>query len=225
MKENILIVAPHCDDEILGCGGTMAKLVKKGHNVFVVMITNGNIGDPKLFPKEATIKNREEARKAGAYLGVKEVIFFDFPAPKLDTIPSYTLSMALSNTIREKNIGTMFIPHSGDIHRDHFVTFECCLVAARPINNCPVKRIYAYETLSETEWAPPLQNQAFIPTVFEDITDYLEQKIKAFSFYESQFKEFPHPRSIESIRALARHRGVTINTPCAEAFMLVREIR
>ena len=139
---NVLIVAPHCDDEVLGCGGVIEKHAKASDNVFVLMITNGHIGAPELFKAEDTAQNRVEAKAANDFLGVKEVIFFDFPAPRLDSIPSYTISLAISKVIRGKEIETMYIPHKGDIHRDHFVTHECSLVAARPINNCSVKTIY-----------------------------------------------------------------------------------
>lgn len=223
--KNILIVAPHCDDEVLGCGGIMAKYANQGKNVYVVMITNGNIGAPELFSKKDTAKNRKEAVKACRHLGVKEIEFFDFPAPRLDTIASYKLASSLKELIFKFDIDTMYIPHRGDIHLDHRVTYDSCLVAARPIDGCPVKRIYAYETLSETEWAPPLQNDTFIPVVFEDISKFIETKIEAFRMYKSQLKEYPHSRSVESIKALALHRGVTVGYKYAEAFSLIREIR
>ena len=156
---------------------------------------------------------------------MEEIKFFDFPAPRLDTIASYKLASSLKELIFEFDIDTMYIPHRGDIHLDHRVTYDSCLVAARPIDGCPVKRIYAYETLSETEWAPPLQNDTFIPVVFEDISDFIEKKIEAFKMYRSQLKEYPHSRSVESIKALAVHRGVTVGYHYAEAFSLVREIR
>ena len=222
--ENILIIAPHCDDEVLGCGGIMKRLSSEGKNVFVLMITNGSIGAPELFKPEDTQRNREEARIVCDFLDVKEVVFFDFPAPRLDSIPSYKLSLEISKVISKFKPDTLFIPHKGDIHRDHFVTHECALVASRPINNSPVKNIYSYETLSETEWAMPSQNEAFIPTVFFDISNFIEDKIQAFSKYESQVKAFPHPRSFESIKALAMHRGATVGFHYAEAFMLIREI-
>jgi LmbE family N-acetylglucosaminyl deacetylase len=225
MKKNILIVAPHCDDEVLGCGGVIKKYTQEGNHVFVLMITNGHLGAPELFKKEDTERNRKEAVKANDFLGVKEVTFLDFPAPRLDTIPSYKLSMAISQVLQERKIEIMYIPHKGDIHRDHFITHECSLVAARPINDCSVKAIYAYETLSETEWAMPSQNEAFIPTVFVDITGYLEDKIDSFAIYESQAKKYPHPRSPESMKALAMHRGATVGFHFAEAFMLIREIK
>tara|TARA_R110002050_G_scaffold270114_2_gene413075 strand:+ start:26008 stop:26685 length:678 start_codon:yes stop_codon:yes gene_type:complete len=221
----VLVVAPHCDDEVLGCGGVIKKRAEAGDEVYVLMITNGHIGAPELFKAEDTAQNRVEAQRANSLLGVKNVIFFDFPAPRLDSIPSYKLSIAISKVIKENKIEIMYIPHRGDIHRDHFVTFECSLVAARPINNCTVKTIYSYETLSETEWAMPFQNEAFIPTVFEDITEQIDDKINSFSKYEGQVKAFPHSRSIESIKALAMHRGATVGCNYAEAFMLIREIR
>jgi len=221
----VLIVAPHCDDEVLGCGGVIKKLSDEKKTVFVLMITNGSIGAPELFKPEDTLNNRKEAEIANKMIGVEKVIFLDFPAPRLDTIPSYKLSLEISKIIKELNVDTMFIPHKGDIHRDHFITHECCLVAARPINNCTVKTILAYETLSETEWAMPSQNEAFIPTVFVDISNYIEDKINAFSKYESQVKSYPHPRSFESIKALAMHRGTTVGYNYAESFMLIRHIQ
>lgn len=101
--KNILIVAPHNDDEILGCGGIMAKYINQGCNVFVVVVTNGHIGAPELFSKEGTLKVRSEALMAHQFLGVKETIFLDFPAVNLDALPAYKLSLALSKVIREKN--------------------------------------------------------------------------------------------------------------------------
>jgi LmbE family N-acetylglucosaminyl deacetylase len=225
MKKNILVIAPHCDDEVLGCGGTMAKLIAEGNKVYVIMVTNGNVGAPELFPIEATRLNRKEAQKSMNFLGVKDTVFFDFPAPRLDTIPSYKLSIAIHQKIMEFNIDTLYIPHRGDIHKDHRITYEASIVAARPIGNCPVKSIYSYETLSETEWAAPFSDEAFIPNVFVNIEKYIELKKEAFTYYKSQMKVFPHPRSLESIENLSMVRGVTVGYRNAEAFMLVREIK
>lgn len=224
MTENILVVAPHCDDEVLGCGGSIAKHVAAGRSVYVAIVTNGHLGAPELFSKEGTEKVRTEARAAHALLGVKEAFFLDFPAPRLDTIPAYQLSMRLSELIYQLQIDTLYIPHRGDIHKDHAITYQASLVAARPINNNPVRRIYAYETLSETEWAPPFGDDAFIPTVFEDIADFISIKLEAFKCFTTQIKQFPHPRSLESIDNLARYRGATVSITHAEAFMLIREI-
>ncbi len=224
MTNKILIIAPHCDDEILGCGGTMAKLTQNGHDVFVAIVTNGHLGAPELFSAEGTKKVRSEALQSHKILGVKETFFLDFPAPRLDTIPSYQLSIAISKIIKDKEIGVLYIPHRGDIHKDHRITYEAALVAARPINGCSVKRILAYETLSETEWAPPFGDDAFIPTVFESIEGFLDKKLEAFSCFSTQIKEFPHPRSLKNIEILSNFRGATVGKNNAEAFMLIREI-
>jgi|SRR6218665_415134 len=221
---NILIVAPHNDDEILGCGGVMSKYIKEGKKVIVAVVTNGHLGAPELFSKEGTQKVRSEALQAHQYLGVHQTVFLDFPAVNLDALPAYKLSMAISNVIKEFAIDTIFIPHRGDIHKDHRITYEAALVAARPINDCTVKRIYAYETLSETEWAAPFGDDVFIPTVFVNIENEIDEKLKAFNFFTSQIKQFPHSRSPEIIRVLSNFRGATVGFSNAEAFMLIRSI-
>ncbi len=225
MTSNILVIAPHCDDEVLGCGGMMAKKNAQGATIYVAIVTNGFIGAPELFPKEGTEKVRHEAKRAHDSLGVRETFFLDFPAPRLDTIPSYKLSLALEKIIRKYTINELYIPHRGDIHKDHRITYEAALVAARPVNNNPVKCIYAYETLSETEWAAPFPDDAFIPTHFEYLSaEYLEMKIKAFQYFTTQEKQPPHPRSQENIEHLARYRGAAISAHAAEAFHLIRSI-
>lgn len=223
--KNVLIIAPHPDDEILGCGGIMAKYVAKGMNVYVAIVTNGHLGAPELFPKEGTEKVRSEAKESHKYLGIKETFFLDFPVLNLVSKPSYKLSMAISSIIKKLQIDTLYIPHRGDIHEDHKVTFEATLVAARPVNSNSVKRIYAYETLSETEWSAPYGDNTFIPTVFENISEFIELKKKAFQFFTTQEKKFPHPRSLKTIEVLSNYRGATVGVPNAEAFMLIREIK
>ena len=222
--KKILIIAPHPDDEILGCGGTIAKYISQGKELYVAIVTNGHKGAPELFSKEGTDKVRLEAKQSHKYLGIKETFFLDFPVLKLASEPSYKLSMAIGSIIKKLNIDTLFIPHRGDIHEDHRITFESALVAARPIDGNPVKRIYAYETLSETEWAAPFGDDAFIPTVFENITEYIDIKKESFKFFTTQVKEYPHPRSLKIVEALSNIRGATVGVNNAEAFMLIREI-
>ena len=224
IEKNILVIAPHCDDEVLGCGGIIAKYSSSGNNVFVAIITNGSLGAPELFSRQGTEKVRAEALSSHRLLGVKETFFLDFPAPRLDTIPAYQLSLKLSQLIKELKVEIVYVPHRGDIHKDHRIAFEAALVAARPINNSTVKKVLAYETLSETEWAPPFSDDAFIPTIFENIENFIDIKVEAMNCYKTQIKEFPHPRSIKTIEALSAFRGSTIGTRSAEAFMLIREI-
>lgn len=223
-KKNILIVAPHNDDEVLGCGGTMAKYTAAGHNVYVAIVTHGHLGAPELFSKEGTERVRSEALKAHKLLGVKQTFFLDFPALRLEANPSYQLSLKLSSVIKENSIEIMYIPHRGDIHKDHRITFEAALVAGRPINNTTIREILAYETLSETEWAAPFGDDAFIPTVFENIEPYIEKKLEAFKCFETQIKEFPHSRSLKTIELLSNLRGAAVGTKNAEAFMLIRRV-
>lgn len=225
MKKTILIIAPHCDDEILGCGATMAKLISQGNKVFVAIMTNGYLGAPELFTKEGTEKVRSEALSSHKLLGVQKTYFLDFPAPKLDTLPLYKIAGKLNEIIKNVKATTIYIPHHGDIHKDHLITHQASMVASRPINNCPVRNIYSYETLSETEWASPSAVNAFLPNVFEDVSDFIKQKVEAFRLYETQIKEYPHPRSVESIINLSKFRGSTIGANNAEAFNLIREIK
>lgn len=222
---NILIVAPHADDEVLGCGGIMAKYASGGHNVFAAIMTNAHVGDPELFPAKMIDEVRKEAKNAHKVLGVKKTFFYDFPAPRLDTFPAYKISNELHKLYKTLNIEILYLPHKGDIHKDHTIIFHAGLVAARPINSCPVKTILAYETLSETEWAAPFGSDIFIPNVFEDLNGFLSHKIKAMKCFKSQLKEFPHSRSLDSIENLAKFRGATIGRHYAESFTLIREIK
>ena len=226
MMDKVLIIAPHPDDEILGCGGTIKKLLNNAKEVSVLVVTNAHFGDPCAYPLEGIQRIRGCALSAHQYLGIKETFFMDFPAPRLDTFPSYKISMAMSELLRDKKFDTVFIPHHGDIHRDHKVVFDSALVACRPVNNCSVKSVYAYETLSETEWGAPYQSEAFIPNVFVELTgEEFNAKCNAMNFFKSQIREFPSSRSIEAIEALAKYRGASVSCARAEAFMLIRDIR
>jgi len=218
---NILVIAPHADDEILGCGGTIARRIAEGNNVTVLIITKGI---EELFASEVIENIRMEAKAAHRYLGVHKTIFFDFPAPLLDQTPSYKISMEISKVLQSVQPEVVYIPHRGDIHKDHKMVFESALVAMRPIGQYTVKQIYAYETLSETEWAAPFADDAFIPNVFVDITRFIYNKIEAMKHYKSQLKEFPHSRSVEVIQSLAKYRGASVGKKAVEAFMLIRKI-
>lgn len=221
MKSKVLVIAPHPDDEVLGCGGTIARHTNQGDEVYVLVVTRGA---PDIYSFEAVEQGREELRAAHSLLKVSSVHFLDFPAPKVDTIPIYKLADAIGEVIRSLCPSIVYLPHGGDIHADHQAVYKAALVAARPINSCSVKRILCYETLSETEWSDPFGDSAFIPTVFVDITEHLDYKLKAMNCYHSQLQQPPHPRSLQGIETLARLRGATVSLPAAEAFMLVREI-
>jgi LmbE family N-acetylglucosaminyl deacetylase len=218
---NVLIVAPHADDEVLGCGGTMARHADRGDSVHVLVATRGI---EELYPPEGIDIVRAEARNAHQILGVKETHFFDFPAPALDTIPRYKIASQVAQLIQKLDVQVLYVPHHGDIHSDHGHLYHACLVAARPLAACSVRKIMAYETISETEWAPPHSDAVFYPTIFNDISDFLSQKLQAMECYKTQLHAPPSARSLRTIEALARYRGSTISRDAAEGFMLIREI-
>lgn len=223
--ERILIVAPHADDEILGCGALMAKLTKEGKKVFVVVCTNAHVGAPELFSEVAIKRVRSEAKEAHKYLGVEKTYFLELPAPALDGYPTFKMSLEMSKVFNEVQPDTVFVPHRGDSHKDHERVHDAAMVLCRPRGNCSVKRVYAYETLSETEWGEPTQAAWFVPTKYFSFTqEEFGEKLKAMSYFESQLAPFPASRSIEAIEALGKYRGTCISKMRAEAFVVLRDI-
>lgn len=218
---NILVIAPHPDDEILGVGGTIAKHTSFGHNVYICIATKGT---PPMFSKESVEKVKNEAINAHKVLGVKDTYFLDFPAVKLEECPKYELNASISRIIAQVKPEVVYLPHRGDIHLDHKIVFDSSMVALRPLGNEKAKEIYCYETLSETEWDAPNITNAFIPNTWIDISDFIDIKKKAISMFESQIKSYPHPRSIKAIEALSEYRGSNMGIKNAEAFMLIRKI-
>lgn len=216
-----LVIAPHPDDEVLGCGGTIARHVREGAEVYLCIVT-------KAYPPEWTegdIKERrEEVLTVNRILGIKKTYFLDLPAVKLDTLPQKELNEAIVQVVNEVQPEIVYIPHGGDVNRDHRLVFDAAMVAVRPKPGTPIRKVLSYETLSETEWAAPLVGNAFIPNVFVDISETLKMKLEAMSAYKKELKEFPHPRSLEAIAAVAKKRGSTAGVRAAEAFLLIREI-
>ena len=193
---NVLVIAPHPDDEILGTGGTIAKRAAQGHDVYVCIVTKGC--EP-LFHEKYVEKGRSECRKADEYLGVKETIFLDFPAVMLEEVPRYELNDGILGVIQRIKPEEVYVPHRGDMQIDHKIVVDAAMVALRPKYSHKVKRIYAYETLSETGWDIPNVMNEFIPTVYEDISDTINKKIEAMNIFQSQLASFPNARSIGAI--------------------------
>lgn len=218
----VLVIAPHPDDEVIGVGGTIAKRTAAGDEVFVCVVTKG----PKsLFPEELVEQTRKECSDADAKLGVKETIFLDFPAVMLETVPRYEFNGKIADVVQKINPDEVYIPHRGDMQIDHQMVVDAAMVAVRPRGKKYPKRVYAYETLSETGWNIPNTVNEFIPTVYEDISEFFDEKMDAMRLFESQLAPFPAARSIDAIDALARFRGATVNVKAAEAFSLIREIK
>lgn len=218
----VLVLAPHPDDEIIGVGGTIAKRTKAGDEAYVCIVTKGQ--NP-MFSSELIEQGRKECREADHLLGVKETIFLDFPAVMLETVPRYELNGRILELIQKIEPDEVYIPHRGDMQLDHQIVVDAAMVALRPKYAHVVKRVYAYETLSETGWNVPNTINEFIPTVYEDISETLAEKLKAMDIFRSQLAPFPAARSIGAIEALAKYRGATVNVNAAEAFSLIREIK
>ncbi len=214
----VLVIAPHPDDEVLGCGGTILNHNKDGCKVYLCIVTKAYTPD---WSKEFLKQRPKEIRKANKILGIEKTYFLDFPTAKLDTIPQMELNNKISEIVKEVKPDVMYTPYKGDINKDHRLAFEASLVAARPANQI-IKRVLSYETLSETEWGTHIES--FIPNVYVDISETFETKIEAIKAYGSELKEYPHPRSIKIVKALAEKRGSEAGVNFAEAFVLIREI-
>jgi LmbE family N-acetylglucosaminyl deacetylase len=218
---NVLVISPHPDDEVLGCGGTILKHVNEGDNVFLCMVTTRKEPD---WTREFIETKRKEVLEASNFLVIKDVYFLKFPTVRLDTVPQKDLNDALFEVLSKVKPEIVYIPFIGDLNIDHRIIFESSLVVLRPFNNVPfkIKKILSYEVLSSTEVGQPFG--AFVPNIYVDISDFIEKKKQALSIYKSEVRKFPHPRSLEMIEILAKKRGSESGMKCAEAFMLIREI-
>lgn len=214
-----LVLAPHADDEVLGCGGVLARLAGAGRPPAVVIVTEGH---PPDYSPESVEGLKREAAAAAAVLGCPVPQFMGLPAARLDGMPHRELNVAIGAVVAAHRPDTLLLPFPGDIHRDHQLLFESAMVAARPTGPGSPAQILCYETLSETNWNAAGVAPAFTPQVSIDISDTLAAKIRAFRAYASQRRDFPQERSVEAIEALARLRGATAHLVAAEAFMLVR---
>lgn len=222
---NVLVIAPHRDDEILGVGGTILKRKSAGHRVAVCIVAASE--GCKMLPENRKLTDivHQEMLKSHEFCGIDRYIGLPFLSVLLETYSRMDLNQAVLNAILEERPEEVYIPFWGDMQKDHQIVTEAAMVALRVKYNHPVKRIYAYETLSETGINLPTVNNAFIPNVFEDITDFLEGKKQALSYYQSQIQAFPDLRSLEAVDALAKFRGATVSVKAAEAFMLIREMK
>jgi LmbE family N-acetylglucosaminyl deacetylase len=217
-----LIFAAHPDDEVLGCGGTAARMVKEGHTVTpIIFCENASV---RYHEKEMRSNLEGWAKQCAEILGLSPPIFMGLPDQKLDTYSALEMAQTLEKVIREFNPQIIFTHHGGDINRDHQVIFDATLVAARPLPKNGVRTIYSYETISSTEWSATDFYSKFTPTTFFDIRNTLDLKLTAFSKYKSEVKEYPHPRSLQAIEVRARDWGSRVGLHAAEAFQLVRAL-
>ena len=214
-----LVIAPHPDDETLGCGGTIRKLADADWQVNVLTVAAHM---PPLYTKEVHEGTVREARAAHAVLGVSESEFLDNPALSLSTMPTARLNGLIRGAVEGFAPNALFIPFY-DRHIDHRCVFDACMVATRPVGaGKNLKLVAAYETISETHWTAPGVEPQFAPTLFVEIGGQIDTKLAAMSEFKSQLHPFPGPRSLEALRALAVFRGSQSGHAYAEAFHVVR---
>jgi LmbE family N-acetylglucosaminyl deacetylase len=218
---NVLVIAPHPDDEVFGVGGCILHHLDRGDSVHVVICTRG---EESRFGKEQVERVQAEAKRVHAFLGVTGSHSLGLPAARLDAIPGSDVNEAMEGLFRQVEPEVIYVPHPGDVHRDHQIVFQAAMVCSRPMGNVYPKCILAYETVSETDWHAAPLTPPFVPNVYVDISNYIEKKLEACAMYASQIQPTPHQRSIHALRALSITRGHAMNFKHAEAFVLVRQL-
>jgi LmbE family N-acetylglucosaminyl deacetylase len=213
-SSRILVIAAHPDDEVLGCGATVARLCDEGAHVSIAIL-----GDPHLI---ASL--RRDGQQAASLLGAAEVSFHDLPDNRFDSVPILDVIKLVEEIVERVSPAEIYTHHSGDLNVDHGVTHRAVLTATRPMRGCGVKRLLTFEIPSSSEWAFGQFTAGFRPAVFVDVSATLDRKLAAMRAYEGEARPFPHPRSDEALTALARARGSAAGFDAAEAFEVVRHL-
>ncbi|AFY69683.1 LmbE family protein [Thalassoporum mexicanum PCC 7367] len=222
---NILVVAAHPDDEMLGCGGTIARHTRVGDQVHILILAEGATSrDPQRF----VAKRQEEmsalataAQQARQIVGAHSTQLHDFPDNRLDHCDRLDVVKVVEQKIDQIQPELIYTHHGGDLNIDHQYAYQAVITAARPLPRGVVKTILCFEVASSTEWQVP---PSFLPNWYVDITETLDTKLAALVAYHMEMREFPHARSIDTIEHLARWRGANVGVAAAEAFMLARHI-
>ena len=214
MSRSVLVIAAHPDDEVLGCGGTVALHARAGDEVTAVIACEGE----SLRYGPRGVGQSEHSRRAAEMLGLKESRQLGLPDQRLDTLTLLDLIAPLERAVREVRPAVVYCQFGGDANRDHELLFRAALVATRPLEPF-LEAVYAFDTASSTEWGYP---RSFVPDTWVDISTTLEQKLCAMACYESEVRPYPHPRSLEALRHRAHAWGNQCCMEAAEVFMTVR---
>jgi LmbE family N-acetylglucosaminyl deacetylase len=229
MKKNpILVIAAHPDDEVLGCGGTIARYAQAGREVRTLILGEGLTSrsrerDRNQYAGELS-RLAEAAQRANEILGVRSLTLKSFPDNRMDSLDRLEIIQEIEEFVRESRGGVVYTHHRGDLNVDHQIVHEAVVTACRPIPDQPVTKLCFFEVPSSTEWQVPALPTPFVPNYFVEITDTLALKLEALRAYHSEIRPWPHARSIEAVEHLARWRGATVGVCAAEAFVLGREV-
>ncbi|MBN2752910.1 MAG: PIG-L family deacetylase [Rhodospirillaceae bacterium] len=226
-SQTILVVAAHADDEVLGCGATMAKHAINGDTVHILILADGvTARDDHYAPKtrHSEIAAREDAaRNAALCLGACTPTFCNFPDNRCDTVPFLDIVKAVEARIATIQPDIIYCHHGNDLNIDHRIVHNAVLTACRPLKESTVRAIYAFETASSTEWEPTHAGQLFRPTRFVDISAHTTAKLTALQAYDIEMRPFPHPRSAQALEAQWMMRGAQSGMNAAEAYVVIRE--
>jgi LmbE family N-acetylglucosaminyl deacetylase len=221
---NVLVLAAHPDDEVLGCGGTIARLASEGHRVTVAIFGQGAASryapaSLDALANAGTLKS--QSYEAARILGNVDIKHFDLPDNRFDSVDLLDIIKTLEGLAGVVRPHEVYTQHGGDLNIDHAITFRAAMTCFRPIPDSSVRALYAFEVASSTEWAFGKFSPAFIPDTFIDISMFLDRKLKALAAYQDELRSSPHPRSIEGVSAQARDRGARVGVGAAEAFATV----
>jgi LmbE family N-acetylglucosaminyl deacetylase len=222
MKTKILVVAPHPDDETLGCGGTLLHHAATGNEVHWLIVTSMyyQFG----FTELQVSQRQTEIKQVSESYGFADVHQLEFPPARLDSIPRVELICAISDVMKKVMPEIVYLPYRGDVHTDHNVVFDTVISCTKWFRYPFIRRILCYETISETDFGINPEIKGFIPNSFVDITKYIDKKIEIAKIYKTEIGKFPFPRSPEALQALARVRGAASGCLAAESFIILREI-
>jgi len=218
----VLIVAAHPDDEVLGCGGTIARHVAQGDHVDIVFMADGEGARGR--GHRAKQSRMTAAYKCADILGAARPVCLGFDDNRMDRVPVLDIVQVLEKAVEKICPEIIYTHHFGDLNVDHRTTHQAVLTVLRPLPDSSARSIFAFEVPSSTEWASPCAGEAFIPNLYVDVAPYVEIKNRALMAYKSELREPPHARSREGIEALARWRGASSGLYMAEAFAVIRMI-
>lgn len=228
MTNSVAVVAAHPDDEVLGCGGTLARMASEGRTVHILLLADGETSRPpgadQPFDSAKLAARQAAAEKASKILGASSVEVLVFPDNRMDSLMLLDVVKQIESFMQRCQPSTVFTHHAGDVNIDHQVVHHAVVTACRPLPGHSVKELLFFEVPSSTEWRPASSAEPFIPNWFVDISTTLAKKLQALEVYESELRAFPHPRSLKAVSALATWRGATVGVEAAEAFVLGRKL-